>query len=145
METTHEKTEYKTGDRVVIKPWKLMEKQYGQHPAHYSIGVDQSFTFGMEKCLAGTDRVVELGKREETLPGVFNGTGTLRMYDISIDMILGYAFAYGEEIEISDNGKDWHVRIFSTYDPMDKNECVRTKSLDYDDSTIGWKFARSRS
>ena len=94
------KPEYKTGDRVVIKPWALMEEQYGLDSTG-SIEVKATFTEKMEECLKGTDRVVTLGGR--FLCGSFDGTGHLKGFEVSPDAILGYAFERGLLLNSSTN------------------------------------------
>ena len=133
------KTEYKTGDRVVIKPWKLMEEQYGLNDIGY-IKVAAAFSPKMEKRLKGTDRVVTLGEvfREK----FFNGTGHLKGFEVSPDAILGYAFEYGDEIEVSDDGAEWRPWVFSSYDPANLNLLVRATEVSCSNSSAGWKDAR---
>ena len=133
------KHEYKTGDRVVIKPWELMKSQYGM-VSEQVINVKTTFPGYMEDRLTGTDRVVELG---EVIRGeLFKGTGHLENYNISTGMILGYAFEYGEEIEVSDDGEKWRSRTFSGYDPASQNEPVRGSLFGSVNITLGWKYAR---
>ena len=133
------KPEYKTGDRVVIKPWALMEERYGLDSTG-SIEVKATFTEKMEECLKGTDRVVTLGGR--FLCGSFDGTGHLKGFEVSPDAILGYAFEYGEEIEVSDTGAEWHPWLFSSYDPANLNLLVRATEVSCSNSSAGWKYAR---
>jgi len=132
------KHEYKTGDRVVIKPWKLMEGQYGLYARRY-INTALVFIPDAEACLKGTDRVIELG---EATQGRFKGTGRLKEYEISTDMILGYAFEYGEEIEVSDDGEKWQPKIFSGYDSFNTNLPIRANTVGHIADTVGWKYAR---
>jgi len=133
------KPEYKTGDRVVIKPWKLMEEQYGLNiPGHISIKA--TFTLEMEKCLKDTDRVIKLG--EKLQDALFVGTGHLEHFNISPAMILGYAFEYGDEIEVSNTGAEWRLWLFSSYDPANLNLLVRATEVSCSNSTAGWKYAR---
>jgi len=130
------KHEYKTGDRVVIKPWELMKSQYGM-VSEQVINVKTTFPGYMEDRLTGTDRVVELG---EVIRGeLFKGTGHLENYNISTGMILGYAFEYGEEIEVSDDGAEWRPRVFSGYDSLNQEKPVR--AVEDCGTTIGWKYA----
>ena len=133
------KPEYKTGDRVVIKPWKLMEEQYGL-TSKGVIKIPASFTPKMEGRLCDTDRVIELDKA--TPNSTFWGTGRLKEYEISTDMILGYAFECGDEIEVSNTGIHWSLRVFSGYDPMSQDEPVRGNSFGSVGITLGWKYAR---
>ena len=133
------KHEYKTGDRVIIKPWKLMEEQYGL-TSKGVIKIPATFTLEMEKCLKDTDRVIKLGEKlQDTL---FVGTGHLEHFNISPDMILGYAFEYGEEIEVSDAGEAWYLRVFSSYNPMEQNFPVRVGRGIDSTCTVGWRYAR---
>ncbi len=107
---------YKKGDKVVIKPWALMEKQYGVDDAgdikttFNNSEMHCFFMRAMEKVFVGTDRVVTMQSTETARIG-----GTL--FEICDDMILGYAFEYGEEIEISGDGKVWDKRVFLSYSP----------------------------
>ncbi len=132
------KHEYKTGDRVVVKPWKLLEKQYGL-TSKCVITIPASFTLKMEGRLCGTDRVIELG---EATQGHFKGTGYLKEHNISPEMILGYAFECGDKCEVSDGGENWFPKIFSGYDPTSQDEPVRANEGDFTGITLGWRFAR---
>ena len=114
---------YKIGDRVVIKPWLLMEKQYGLTSGG-NIASLVGFMHNQEKALQGTDRVLSIG--EESGDRYFCGGFPS---SISDDHILGYAFAYGEEIEVSDDGDNWFKRTFSSYRPGCVNLIGTTTSV----------------
>ncbi len=120
---------YKKHDRVVIKPWKLMEKEFGLTDNGHISGGSVCFLCQMERALKGTDRVIELGEElslyyKTTFP---NGSD----WNITDDHILGYAFEYGEEIEVSDGGKNWYKAIFSTYHPRGGSLSVMTTDTYY--------------
>lgn len=109
---------YKVGDRVVIKPWLLMEKQYGLDGCGNinTCGPNDkgcSFWPKQERMLKGTDRVVVITEVEEW----FYFGKQLDRLGFTDDNILGYAFDYGEEIEVSDDGRTWDVRRFISYTP----------------------------
>lgn len=134
--------EYKEGDRVVIKPWKAMEQEFGL-TALGGINSDAGFIAKMEAALSGTDRSVTLGGPRIT-PG-YPGAGEdwvlvadtkLAGYAISPDMILGYAIEYGDKIEVSDDGKKWEPQTFSHYRPGNRLYPIE------DRRTIPWKYAR---
>ncbi len=132
---------YKCGDRVVIKPWKLMEKQgILQHGS-------TAFTEAKELLLKGTDRVIEIA--------TLNGRHYLASFPrnlqhwVTDDMILGYAFEYGQEIEVSDDGVEWDEHFFVNYN-AGASHCIRTIVLGYLAAfergepfcTVGYKHAR---
>ena len=116
-----------------------MKTQYGI-VSEQIIATKATFPEHMEDRLKGTDRVVELG--EAVQGGFFKGTGHLENYNISTDMILGYAFEYGDEIEVSDMGKAWYPKVFSSYDPANLSLLVRATEVRCSDSSAGWKYAR---
>jgi len=109
---------YKKGDEVVIKPWGLMEQKYGlDDTGHIVCGVEIiHFTPEMEFALQGTDRTLELKPYStEAYKSVLPNKERFTIVD---EMILGYAFEWGEEIEVRDSsGQDWKKNIFRGYAP----------------------------
>lgn len=101
---------YKEGDRVVVKPWKLMVEQYELIGAS-TIGTRVHFTGSMERLLEGTDRVVCI----QSVGGEYRVAGWEDFKTISDEHILGYAFEYGDKVEASDNGKAWREETFWGY------------------------------
>jgi len=94
--------EYKVGDRVFIKPWKLMEEEYGLR-TNGEIDTPIKWSFIREKWLSGTDRIVTIGNN-------LRGTHQLSSKEFFFceEHIAGLAFDYGEEIEIKQNSSCIH-------------------------------------
>ena len=105
---------YKAGDRVVIKPWGLMVEQYG-FGWFGDININNKktcFLASMEDWFKGKDRIVT----------IFSVNKARSEYKIeenerfdADEMILGYAFEYGEEIEVSYDSSTWFKDIFCNY------------------------------
>ena len=111
---------YDVGDKVVIKPWWLMVKQYGfvtediYTEDDKRIACNYRFSSGMEKELEGTDRVVEIGR--VNCNTYYSTNSPLQGHFITDEMILGYHFEYGDEVEVSDtNFPNKVIRTFSHY------------------------------
>lgn len=105
------KQTYREGDRVVLKPKALLEKEF-------EIGCAGYFREEVEPHLVGSDRVVEIQR----------GPGDCNSYEVKLpdgkrrvgifgDGILGYAFEWNEEIEVSFNGEAWSRSRFRGYIP----------------------------
>lgn len=109
---------YKQGDKVVIKPWGLMKEEYGLDYAG-NIDTGTSFLQTMETKLKGTDRVVVIRECRDGTGDYF--TEPTLNYSIPEECILGYAFEWGEEIEVSDDGNIWMPKVFVGYLPG--NQC----------------------
>ncbi len=107
---------YKKGDKVVILPFDLMKQKFGLG----AIGIPSceatqfcSFLKSMETELCGTDRTVTITKTCDTS---YEGD-RFNECDFSDAHILGHAFKWGEEIEVSDDGVKWYKRRFAAYVP----------------------------
>lgn len=99
---------YELSDKVVIKPRKLIEEQGNM--------TDDSDI--VCRALDGTDRVVSFLCYDE--PG--EETCWIRTKDgkelaILESIILGHAFEYGDEIEVSDDEEEWIPAKFYNYKP----------------------------
>ncbi len=92
---------YEKGDRVVFKPRGLMEQE------------SLSFSNANENALRGTDRAVTI---TDTFEDGTYGCDHLG-YCVSTDAILGYAFEWGEEIEVSNDGENFAKKLFIAYTP----------------------------
>lgn len=97
-------SKYKAGDNIVIKPRKLVEEE----------GNKRHFVNGMWDSLKGTDMVVPV---KAVYGDTINVGGVLDGFGIHPCEVLGYAFEYGEEIEVSDGGENWRKAVFSGYRP----------------------------
>ena len=107
------KLKYKKGDKVVILPFDLMKQKFGLTDTH--IPTSSPFTAEMELSLLRTDRVIEIvADRTSTYNFKFPDGNYFTGCD---EMILGHAFAWGEEIEVSQDGKIWDKRRFLSYTP----------------------------
>ncbi len=107
------KLKYKEGDKVVIKPWGLMEQEYGLDEDG-DINTGSSFNASMEKELAETDRTTTIESATDNDYAAKLKTS----WDFTDDMILGHAFKWGEEIEVRDGEKqDWVKELFCAYLP----------------------------
>jgi len=109
---------YKVGDRVFIKPWKLMEAEYGLGMYGY-INTHQPWNPSMEGLLLHTDGIL-------TVTGVGNNgyhcshpLVNFERYTIMDEHIAGYAFDYGEEIEVKQNSSciNWEKTKFLAFIP----------------------------
>ena len=108
--------QYKEGDRVVIKPWGLMVEQYTLDCDDDIIvdreGCSECFFQETESDLEGTNRVV-------TIKSVFSDYYECTRIEQSIinEMILCYAFEYGEKFEASDvrGPAKWREATYSHY------------------------------
>jgi len=129
---------YKVGDRVFIKPYKLMVEQYGTHP----VPGGYPFFKNMEAGLQGKNRIVTIREccdryyyvardsRQETWSGVYSYSWPIvTTIPITDEMIAGRAFDYGEEIEVSDDQRSWHKETFCGFVPEGKHPyCVKSKN-----------------
>lgn len=127
---------YKIGDRVFIKPWKLMEKEYGLDNKEWING-DCCFNSQMERELKGRNRIIvitrvvigdELSYYKSKLDGELKAWG----WNVIDNMIAGYAFDYDEEAEFSDSVKDkkcWHKDIFCAFAPEKDYPYVTKRSI----------------
>jgi len=103
------KPEYQIGDRVIVKPKKLMEQE----------NVLGGFTTIMEDALRGTDRVVVIdGPLDSNYHYMVRFPGHKR-YPINSNQILGPAFVWDEEAEFSDDGETWVKDSFRGISPGD--------------------------
>lgn len=138
---------YKVGDKVRVRQWDAMKREYGVNengdiraPSGFLI-----FTSGM-KHLCGESVIVEACEANSEL-FCRHGIDDYPWW-ISEDVIEGYAFEYGEEIEIK-YYDDWNKRIFVGYvDGVDK-PYICVDKLSEDDFKKGnvfdtsfWKHAR---
>ena len=93
---------YKAGDKVKIRQWQALLRDK-------EVSAEGVFLYIKEYC-----------GQVATIMGVFGEN----LYKIDLDdennwwysyYFEGYAFKYGEEIEVSDDGKDWCKRIYVGY------------------------------
>lgn len=108
---------YKVGDRVFIKPWKLMEKDCGLD-VYGKIKHKKIFISSMERILIGRNRIAKILSVSDDCYGVqLDGEEREWRYAILDDMIAGYAFDYDKKAEFSDNRRDWYMLSFRGFAP----------------------------
>jgi len=101
------KTAYKVGDKIVMKSDALCIGEC-------TLNGDRCVL----NCLKGTDRVLTISEIGDDF-FLTNGEVLDDSWYVSTCDILGYAFDYGEEIEVSDTGHehDWNPHKFNSYSP----------------------------
>ena len=109
--------EYQKGDRVFIKPWLLMERQYKKDmTGDLMVSGSIWFTTGMEHALKGDGRVVVLGETKNRGFEAQFPDGSC--WTVTPEMIAGYAFEYGEKIEVRESNDDpWEKAFFVAFRP----------------------------
>ena len=100
---------YKKGDKVRVRQWKAMEREFGADD-FYSIKtpfywVSPPMRKYCEKVVTITEVYDDFYKVKED-NGIYNWTD---------DMFEGYAFEYGDKIEVSDDGERWEKGFYIGY------------------------------
>jgi len=107
---------YQEGDRVFIKPQKLLKQEYGVDSDNDLCCGAIWFRQDMEEDLKGRNRIATITEVQEQWYRVkLDGDEDEWNFFLSDEMIAGYAFDWGEEIEVRDNDrdeKDWRIRTF---------------------------------
>ena len=106
--------QYEIGDKVVVKPWAMMEAQYGlnsdgsiktKHEDGYTCVITQTMYSHISE-----NRIAEIsGRRDGTYRLVEDG------HTWPADAFLGLHFELGEKIEVSDSDGVWKEREFWGY------------------------------
>ena len=105
---------YKKGDKVVVKPWAMMEAQYGldcdgdiktKDPDG-----DRCTFMKVQNNKLIASRIVRIERIGDGRYYTDSST-----YSFCDDMFLGLHFELGEKIEVSDNGEDWSGAEFWGY------------------------------
>lgn len=129
---------YKVGDRVFIKPWKLMEKECGLYKDG-DIKCKGMFTHNMEKDLMGRNRIAKISSVYRAYYGIqLDGQEFEWRYIIFDDMIAGYAFDYGEKAEFSDDEGTWQILSFWGFAPGVYYPYLAGSNA----PLYGWRYAR---
>jgi hypothetical protein len=86
--------------KYFVKPWKLMEKEYGADESNLYITCGKrGWTRGMEG-ICPSNRIITVNNDQ------WAG------FNISPEMLVGPAFEWGEEAEFSDGGINWFKHKF---------------------------------
>lgn len=121
---------YKVGDKIVIKKWKQMEKEFGlDYEGDIKVRSDDMYFFRkMRRELKGTNRILTIYSIETDpkLPCYY--TVSENEWSYCDEMILGPYFEKGEVIEVSDDGKFWFDYEFVRYDFKSRSPFVVCES-----------------
>ena len=99
---------YKVGDRVSVSQWKAMEREYGKS-AKGVIKAPYNFTSDMETFCGGTVTIAVVYEDHYLIEE--DG----RRFLWADEMFEGYAFEYGDKIEVSNNDSGWQKVIYVGY------------------------------
>jgi hypothetical protein len=102
---------YKVGDKVRVRSWKAMEREFGLDVYDNINCPFIAFNRKKELEVKKTGRVVTI---ESARPCSYLVEGIM-LCEFTDEMLEGYAFEYGDEIEVSDDGKNWIKRIYLGY------------------------------
>lgn len=101
--------------RYVVKPWALMEAQYGLLEP------------GLINLIPRWTNVAESRVPESRVIDVFSNHWEDfdgRKWSIVPEMLYGPYFDWGEECEVSDHGEVWAVAVFRGYAPSEPDDCM---------------------
>ena len=105
---------YKPGDKVRIRQWNAMAKEYGIDEFDRSVRTPKfHFTKQMKKYCGEIATIICCFSDDMGEYYMIDVDG--RKFRWTDDMFEGYAFSYGDEIEVSDDGKNWYKRIYVGY------------------------------
>jgi len=135
---------YKLGDRVFIKPWELMVREFGVLDNFAATGAHIKqprwpWCHYDEDRLAHTDRILTITHVENHYHGRHPLSEKLFVFDD--DSVAGYAFDYGEEIMVWDDGKEPTYRKFVGF-LYGRKSPYRTESFLDPKDCISWQHAR---
>jgi len=113
--------EFKRGDKVRVRQWKAMEREYGLDK-NGDIDLPCKFTSDMRDFCG---KVVTISCGYEKFFGIKDHEGVYglvykieeddEIHDWLASMFEGYAFEYGDEIEVSDDGEHWERGFYVGY------------------------------
>lgn len=122
----------------VVKPWKLMEEQYGKDgstPCRPNI-VGLTYWTTTKEDTIGKGRVVEV--KGGQMAGFPEGQATLESY-----MVLGPYFEYGEECQVLSVNNRWIGATFLAYVPDKSGKCIKVRSSN-DGPVFTYSFVRRK-
>lgn len=101
---------YKVGDKVRVRQWKAMEREFGEHNDHeIEMPWFWRFTEDMKKYCGKVVTIKEVQSARYYIEEVADNIAW------NDEMFEGYAFEYGDEIEGSDDKEDWQKKIYMGY------------------------------
>ncbi len=135
---------FKVGDKVRVRQWEAMMRQGESLSGDISFPEKLFLFLKMNKRFCG--QVV-------TIRGVGNDHYRIeednRQFCWTDEMFEGYAFEYGETVEVSNDGAQWGKRIYVGYidgaewpyacvDPVNESSFAKGKEF----AIVTWKYAR---
>lgn len=135
---------YKVGDKVRVRQWEAMMRQGEPLSGDISFPGKPWLFIKMNKKFCG--QIVTIKEVMGDCYRIVEDNGGYHWID---EMFEGYAFKYGEAIEVSDDGKQWERRIYTGY--IDGAEWPYACVDSVDESKFGagknfaigtWKYAR---
>ena len=134
---------YKKGDKVRVRQWKAMEREFGENLEYGLILTPLHFTIEMSNYCG---KVVTISEVWNDYYRIKEDNGASMWTD---DMFEGYAFEYGEEVEFSNDELRWKRGIYVGYIDGTAFPYKAVHPSDVDSfkagevySNVGWKYAR---
>lgn len=100
---------YKVNDEVRIRQWKPMERQFGL--SNVDINCRLRFSREMKQYCGKSARIVEVESDRYRL----EVEDQIVPFSFTDDMLEGYAFEYGDEIEVNSDEGQWERKIYVGY------------------------------
>lgn len=125
------KDKYEIGDTVRIMAYDKINELRSSNSEYYYSCADEKF-------VKSQNRIVTIAWIDESSMHLRKPDGNVFQNYTPIWVIEGYAFEYGEIIEVSDDNKTWRTRRFLAYTPKGKTVVFR----DVDEAVTYWIYAR---
>ncbi len=109
---------YKVGDKVRVRQWKAMVLQYGVNTYGQIVHNGFVMDFRYRKLCCGS--VATISSITHTDHWLEEDKSVSCWADY---MFEGYAFEYGDEIEVSDDGVNWFIHYYIGYIDVDAGWC----------------------
>ena len=134
---------FKVGDKVRVRQWKTLIRGFGVNV--YGVVDTKKFWFSCKmKDYCG--KVVTIKEVHNDYYKIVEDNGT---FDWTDEVFEGYAFEYGDKIEVSDNEMSWSLAIYVGYIDGEEKPYVAVGILHQDKFFGGarfcsyhWKYAR---
>ncbi len=133
---------YKVGDKVRVRSWEAMEREFGRVGSSVNVP-GMGFNKYMRKYCG---QIVTI---KSECSSYYHISEENPAYNWTDDMFEGYAFNYGEKIEVSDDGSKWGKSIYVGYIDGKKYPYIVVNQVHKEAfavgekfSTCGWAYAR---
>ena len=105
---------FKVGDKVRVRQWKAMKREYGLEDNGFSRYIPVKNIRFTDKMRDFCGKVVTIEKENRAL-GTYHVKEDDCCFAWTDDMFEGYAFEYGDKIEVSDDGERWEKGFYVGY------------------------------